>query len=125
LGVTAGPALLPGHRLILHHDVQLALAAGGRRFHHRAGGLGAVLVFGLLGVLRGNGGAALGQRAAAAGGVELVGIGPDLALDVVGDLGVIGQELLGVVPALAQTDVSVVEPGTALLDDAQDRKSVG
>ena len=45
--------------------------------------------------------------------------GADLALDVVGQLRVVPQELLGVVAALAQADIAVVEPCTALLDDAQ------
>ena len=40
-------------------------------------------------------------------------------LDVVGDLRVVLEELLGVVTALTQTDVAVVEPCAALLDDTQ------
>ncbi len=63
--------------------------------------------------------AAAGLARRAAGGVELVGIGADLALDVVGDLRVVLQELLGVVTALPQAHVTVVEPCAALLDDAQ------
>ena len=55
----------------------------------------------------------------AAGGIELIGIGAHLTLDIVGDLGVIAQELLGVVAALTQADIAVVEPCAALLNDAQ------
>ena len=55
----------------------------------------------------------------AAGGVQLISVGADLSLNVIGDLGVILQKLLGVVAALTQTDIAVVEPCTALLHDAQ------
>ena len=42
---------------------------------------------------------------------------PDLGLDLAGDLGVLGQELLGVVAALAETRLAVGEEGARLADD--------
>ena len=40
-----------------------------------------------------------------------------LAADLVHQRRVVAQELLGVLPALAQADVAVVEPGAALVDE--------
>src|SRR6185503_15938276 len=39
---------------------------------------------------------------------------PDLDLDLLGEVGVVFQELLGVLPALAEAEVAVGVPGAAL-----------
>src|SRR5215212_9167066 len=49
---------------------------------------------------------------------EHAGVLADRGLDPVGDLGVVAQELLGVLAALAEALAVVGEPGAGFLDDA-------
>src|SRR5215218_6879047 len=76
------------------------------------GGSELVLVFGLVGVGVGVGGGGGG------GGEADAQLGLDLLLDLAGQLGVVAEEVAGVLAALAELVAVVGEPGPRLLDQA-------
>ena len=101
--------------LFINHDVQVYLTAGGLG----SGGGGCGRGFPIGGRLNDFRGVQRLHGALFTGGQQAVRIGTHDLLDLVRDLRVLFQEDLGVIAALAQADIAVVEPGAALLHNAQ------